>query len=137
MARRFRSKLLLVASALFLGSAAGCGTVENLAHVEQPTRPYGGVAADFAACREIVSPSQPPPDGYFPGKNLVLPTVKGVCCCIRLADVPVSLVTDTLTLPITLSQAPPAPESEILGASMGPAMTREEMQGNAGPALRQ
>ncbi len=128
MPRRFGSKWLLAVPFLFMGGLAGCGTMENLAHVEQPTRPYGGVAADFTACREIVAPTQPPMEGHFPGKNIVLPTIKGVCCCIRLADVPVSLVTDTLTLPLTLGQQP-IQDSEILGASMGPALSVEEMQG--------
>ncbi|MBM4070746.1 MAG: YceK/YidQ family lipoprotein [Planctomycetes bacterium] len=132
---RFNSRRLAL-PVLFVAALAGCGTMENLAHVEQPTRPYGGVAADFTACREIVSPSQPAPEGYFPGKNILLPTIKGICCCVRLADVPVSLVTDTLTLPFTLGQQPP-PESAILGANMGPGMSGEESQGPAVQGPRQ
>ena len=55
-----RNRLVLLT---LVGSLAGCGTVENLAHVEQPTRPFGGVAADFTACREIVSPASHSPTG--------------------------------------------------------------------------
>jgi uncharacterized protein YceK len=99
-----RGRLALLA---LLGSLAGCGTMENVLdvqHEERRLRPYGGVAADFQACNDILQQRQP--DGYFPGMNLVLPTVKGLCCCVRLVDVPISVVTDTLTLPLTLNHVP-------------------------------
>lgn len=109
-----RGRLALLA---LLGSLAGCGTMENMLdvqHEERRLRPYGGVAADFQACHDILEQRQP--DGYFPGMNVVLPSVKGLCCCVRLVDVPVSLVTDTLTLPLTLTHVPQNNQQQALAA---------------------
>lgn len=114
-----RGRLALLA---LLGSLAGCGTMENMLdvqHEERRLRPYGGVAADFQACQDILQ--QPKSNGYYPGINVILPTVKGLCCCVRLADVPVSVVTDTLTLPLTLTHVPKVAPQQVAASLPGSA----------------
>src|SRR5215470_14908210 len=80
---------------------AGCGTVRNLQGDggHQTPQVYGGVAADLKAVRDVANEEPPRIHGWLPGLVLACHTVRAVRCCRWLADVPLSAVGDTLTLP--------------------------------------
>ncbi len=95
MSRRALTCLAAVATALL----GGCGTSLNL---DGDSRIYGGVVGDFQLARErlaqATNPSWPGTPGSSPAWNLTL-------SALALADVPFSLLGDTLTLPFTVPTA--------------------------------
>jgi uncharacterized protein YceK len=78
-------------------AVGGCGTSLNL---DGDSRVFGGVQMDAQKLQESLAhaSANPRPDGKdksSPGMNLL----EGACA---LADMPLSLIGDTLTLPITI-----------------------------------
>jgi uncharacterized protein YceK len=86
-------------AAVLLGALSGCGTSLNL---DGDSRVYGGIVQDFQVVRErlaqAASPSWPGTPGSSPAWNLTV-------SALALADVPLSLVGDTFTLPFTIPTA--------------------------------
>jgi uncharacterized protein YceK len=87
----------LIGLAIVLPSAlGGCATSLNL---DGDSRVYGGVALDAQKCRDFLGPAPPArpdkPDKTSPGWRLL-------SGAYALADLPLSLIADTLTLPITI-----------------------------------
>jgi uncharacterized protein YceK len=95
MCRRALTCLAAVA-AVGLG---GCGTSLNL---DGDSRIYGGVVKDFQVAKERLAQaadsSGPGTPGSSPGWNLAV-------SALALADLPLSLLGDTLTLPFTIPTA--------------------------------
>jgi hypothetical protein len=91
-------KAIGVVSAVLGPSLSGCGTVCNFAggvvHPDKEPRVYGGVQRDLDIIEEAVAakPDNPP----NMGKTAVF------IMAVALVDPIVSLVADTLTLPITI-----------------------------------
>lgn len=90
-------------TALLLG-AGGCGTMENLVTKEKggPVL-YGGVAADFKACQDILHEEEL--EGLHPGVRPLASHSKAVRFCGRVIDMPLSTVGDTLTIPFVAHHA--------------------------------
>jgi uncharacterized protein YceK len=92
----------------------GCATSLNL---DGDSRVYGGVALDARKCREFLAPAPPQrpdkPDTTAPGWRLLA----GV---YALADLPLSLIGDTLTLPITIPTALEEREDDEPAVRPGP-----------------
>ncbi len=82
-----------------LCALGGCGTSLNL---DGDSRVYGGVAQDLQEARErmaaATSPTWPGTPGAYPGWNAAVGA-------LALADLPLSLIGDTLTLPFTIPTA--------------------------------
>ena len=92
----------LCGSVLLIATIAGCGTIANMKggyvigpRLEGYPAPYGGVQLDTQRLREC---------GHDFTSN---PLSAGLCSLILLADMPISVVGDTVTLPWLL-----APEGE-------------------------
>jgi uncharacterized protein YceK len=87
---------------------AGCGTLRNLQGDGQQKTPqvYGGVAADLKSCQDALDLGPPRIHGWCPGMFVMYRTVQAVRFCGGLADVPLSAVGDTMTLPWTAGAAP-------------------------------
>jgi hypothetical protein len=100
-----KALLLLVAAAAAL-SLTGCGTVCNLAggmiHPDEEPRVYGGVLRDFEVIGAVVtgSPSDEQTHVGGDGKDEVIGLA--FVAALGVADPLLSLVGDTLTLPITI-----------------------------------
>jgi uncharacterized protein YceK len=90
-----RRKVATSLAAAVMVALSGCGTSLNL---DGDSRIYGGVAQDVQEARERLAqadnPSCPDAPGSSPAWNRTLAT-------LACADVPLSLVGDTLTLPLT------------------------------------
>jgi hypothetical protein len=90
-------RILLLGLAIALGSLNGCGTTCNLAggftHPETEPRVYGGVQRDLEFVDDMVQKGKP--IGSDPKAVVVLVP-------FALAEAILSLVGDTLTLPITI-----------------------------------
>jgi uncharacterized protein YceK len=82
-----KTALLGIALAFLLG---GCGTIADMA-VDQ--RIYGGIQQDVHLIGNPYLPKTEPPDYFFP---LIF---------FGILDIPLSLVADTLMLPITITIA--------------------------------
>ena len=103
----YRTQMAWLAAALVC-ALGGCGTIGNLADPSR-TRPFGGVIRDSAASGWLMNefseaPSKPAAENA--GLALAVPFVT--------IDLPLSLVADTVTLPITIPvalmrQGPPEP----------------------------
>jgi uncharacterized protein YceK len=99
-------------AAALVGAVAGCGTIGNLADPSRTT-PFGGVIRDCEASGWLmneVSEAPKKPAAETAGLVLAAPIIT--------VDLPLSLVADTVTLPITLSivlmrqsQPEPSPDS--------------------------
>jgi uncharacterized protein YceK len=79
----------------------GCGTARNLQ--EDEPKIYGGVRVDVEACTNAVTASisqRPVNDSPAPAPGLAPNVVEGMA---RLADLPLSLIADTFSLPFTLT----------------------------------
>jgi uncharacterized protein YceK len=82
--------------------ASGCGTILNLASGDPQI--YGGPQADITiALTPNTAPGDPPAAAWPEGS----PIAEGISACwpflLLLADVPLSLVGDTVTLPLAIS----------------------------------
>jgi hypothetical protein len=90
-------RILLLGLAMALGSLNGCGTTCNLAgsftHPETEPRVYGGVRRDLEFVDDVVQKGKP--IGSDPKAVVVLVP-------FALAEAILTLVGDTLTLPITI-----------------------------------
>lgn len=84
-----RSCIRLIMAALLAVTVAGCGTLVNFEKggLDNP-KIYGGVAHSTEMARTWAEPDS----------NV---RYSGLMCAFYVADVPVSFVADTLTLPIT------------------------------------
>lgn len=92
-----RTILLVLAVVIAAPFFLGCGALINVAGNGDRT-PYGGTRFDAATCVGGLASGVGigPPD-----QKLDRPASLGLGCC-ALADLPFSLVADTLTLPLTL-----------------------------------
>jgi uncharacterized protein YceK len=94
-----RRRVVTSLAAVMLGALGGCGTSLNL---DGDSRVYGGITQDFQVVRERLAqasnPSWPGTPGSSPAWNLTV-------SALALADVPLSLVGDTFTLPFTIPTA--------------------------------
>ena len=125
-----RKLLCAMVVAAILASQSGCGTVANLnATGRSRPRPYGGVAADLAVCRESLEPTRI--HGWFPGFFLVDRTVAVVTCGFFLLDLPLSAVGDTLTLPLILRSS----EGTATGSSADDALKTPREAAHEEPQL--
>lgn len=95
-------KTMLLLAVVLLVGGAGCGTMENLVTKEKDGGPrvYGGVKADFQACQAILQ-EDPHPELHRGTKPLVASS-KAVRFCMRVVDMPISTVGDTLTIAFAL-----------------------------------
>jgi uncharacterized protein YceK len=99
------ARVILIA-AMATGFLGGCGTVCNFASGDPAV--YGGVVKDLEVVRSPLNVS-PQSDSSSGGPALAV--LAGVVC----ADIAVSAVADTLTLPLTIylrQNDPPPPASE-------------------------
>jgi uncharacterized protein YceK len=101
-------------------AASGCGTMYNLAGDRGDRyRPYGGVRDDWEAARECA--------GYADSKEPIKTVAATFAAMLSAADIPLSAVTDTLALPVTLNtptewrlySAPPSPAPSPAGEQPG------------------
>jgi uncharacterized protein YceK len=94
-----RGRAAACLAAIVLGALSGCGTSLNL---DGDSRVYGGVAQDLQTVGERMvqasNPSWPGTPGSSTGWNVTVGA-------LALADVPLSLIGDTLTLPFTIPTA--------------------------------
>ena len=121
-------RLTLLASAI--GLTSGCGTLRNIQKTKDlwcrdgtaEMRVYGGVAMDVrrtrSNLREVFNPEPTEPDSNHiletPLRALVL-----LCdTCFLSADMPLSAVGDTVTLPITLASERRGPARKQLAAAL-------------------
>jgi uncharacterized protein YceK len=101
MATRVGGGLLALA---FLAGVSGCGTVLSFQQEEEGPKVYGGVRMDAtlgpgliaAGVGDLIYPKEH--EKFPPGTYISL----GACA---LADLPFSLVADTVTLPLTVPAA--------------------------------
>jgi uncharacterized protein YceK len=89
--------------------SSGCGTVCNLAggvvHPDSEPRIYGGVIRDFEIIDKVVSKPEPllhPQAGSSLGNGQGAAYFLAAIIAVAALDPVVSLVADTLTLPITI-----------------------------------
>ena len=108
-------RLLMSISPVFLLSLAGCGTILNLTE-NGPKSPvvkdtiYGGIAWDAVwGTNEFICAVDP---WVNPGLETWESRVAGVAfATLCLADLPLSAIADTLTLPITIKAQLSTPET--------------------------
>jgi uncharacterized protein YceK len=77
----------------------GCGTSLNL---DGDSRVYGGVAADFQMAKERLAQAANP---GWAGTSGASPVWNLTVSALAVADVPLSILGDTLTLPYTIPAA--------------------------------
>jgi uncharacterized protein YceK len=126
----YRTRMAWLAAALVC-ALGGCGTIGNLADPGR-TKPFGGVIRDSEASGWLmneVSEASKKPAAEKAGLVLAAPIVT--------IDLPLSLVADTVTLPITIpvalmrqGQPEPSPDS----GPMKPTTPSENENVSAGPA---
>jgi uncharacterized protein YceK len=95
MCRRTITCLAAVAAA----ALAGCGTTLNL---DGEPRIYGGVMQDFQVAKEKLAQVANPSES---GKPASSPVWNLTSSALALVDMPLSLLADTLTLPLTIPAA--------------------------------
>jgi uncharacterized protein YceK len=128
-----RKRAAIFLAAVVFGALSGCGTSLNL---DGDSRIYGGVAQDLQVVQERLGEAASPNWPGMPGSSTAWNLAVG---SLALADVPLSLLADTLTLPYTIPTAlddrkesatspspsnpynpsPPAGQSRPAGVSMG------------------
>jgi uncharacterized protein YceK len=84
---------------VLLAGLGGCGTSLNL---DGDSRVFGGVVQDFQEVQERLAQAEDPTWLAAPGSS---PTWNRTLAALACADVPLSLVGDTLTLPLTVLTA--------------------------------
>ena len=105
-----------------LTACSGCGTMQNLQGKESGPEYYGGTAVAVKEVGAAVEWQPKLPHGWFPGIVVLAKTCQAVNVAAAVVDVPLSVVFDTLTLPVVAAQRsseppPPPTEQRPLGAA--------------------
>jgi uncharacterized protein YceK len=101
-----RTSLYLLLAVLITLSTGGCGTVCNLAggviHPDSEPRVYGGFIRDIEIIDSVVSHPSPQRESFqgMEGRGAAL--LVGAILSVAAVDPILSLVADTLTLPVTI-----------------------------------
>ena len=83
-----------------LTTCSGCGTMQNLQGKERGPEYYGGTAVAMKEVGAAVEEQPHLPHGWLPGMFVMMKTCQAVRVATAVVDVPLSVVFDTLTLPV-------------------------------------
>ncbi len=97
----FRSRILASTALLLLGLAGGCATMENLQNPYDPATKCGGRQVYGGTKRALATSGEALGCIGKPGMEGLL----GFYSPLAVADVPLSVAADTLTLPLTVPES--------------------------------